>query len=71
MDAGTTGDISNKVMLYDDGTAVDQFPGAGNSQAAFGGAAPTPESKPVDEISDTYPVPAVKDIIRVSIMNKN
>jgi len=82
VDAGTTGDLSNKVMLYDDGTAVDQFPGAGNSQAAFGGAisnnagelngaAPSPESKPVDEISDTYPVPAVKDIIRVSIMNKN
>lgn len=61
------GDLSNSVMLFDDGTAVDQFPGAGNSQGAIGGKAQTTEDNPIQEISDTYPVPAVSDIIRITI----
>jgi hypothetical protein len=65
--AGTTGDLSGSIKLWDSGTAVDQYPGAGNSQGAFGGAPQTPESNPIREVGmEKYPVPAVKDVIKVT-----
>lgn len=67
--AAASGDLSDKVKLLDNGTAVDQYPGAGNSQGAFGGMPQTPESKPIQAVGmDTYPVPAVRDVIRVKLM---
>jgi hypothetical protein len=65
---GTMGDQTGLVKLFDNGTAVDQFPGAGNSQGPFGGAPQTPESKNIQEIGmEKYPVPAVKDVIKVTL----
>lgn len=67
--AATSGDLSDKVRLLDNGTAVDQYPGAGNSQSAFGGMPQTPESKPIQEVGmEIYPVPAVAEVIRVKLM---
>lgn len=66
--AGTEGDQTAQVNLYDNGTAVSQFPGAGNSQGAIGGAAQTPESNAIQPVSsEMYPVPAVKDVIKVTL----
>ncbi len=66
--AGTTGDQTGLVKLFDDGTAVDQYPGAGNSQGAFGGAPQTPEKNPIQEVSvEKYSVPMVKEVIRVTL----
>lgn len=63
----TKGDITNKVALYDNGTGVNQYPGAGNSQAGFGGT-PTSEDKVISIVDNkTYPVPAVADIIKVTL----
>lgn len=65
--AWETGDLTASVKLWDDGTAVNQYPGAGNSQVGFGGAPQTEESENIREVGDTYPVPAVKDVIHVSL----
>jgi hypothetical protein len=67
--AAASGDLTNKVKLLDNGTAVDQYPGAGNSQGAFGGMPQTSESKPIQEVGmEVYPVPAVNEVIRVKLM---
>ena len=42
LSAKLSGDITNKTALFDSGTGVDQYPGAGNRQALFGG---TPQSR--------------------------
>lgn len=60
------GDISNNVILLDDGTAVTQYPGAGNAQMIFGGTM-MPEDQPITKVGDTYPVPSPKDVIKVTI----
>lgn len=62
----TKGDITNKVVLLDNGTGVSQYPGAGNSQALFDGI-PAAEDKAVTAIDrTTYPaVPAVNEMIKV------
>ncbi|WP_126246123.1 spondin domain-containing protein [Chitinophaga rhizosphaerae] len=68
--AGVAGNQTDKVTLYDNGTAVDQYPGAGNSQGAFGGAPQTPESLPITEVSgEMYPVPAPGAVLRFTITN--
>ena len=63
------GNKTSLVSLYDDGTAVSQYPGAGNAQAGF-------TNKPIGEdhaikvvTSDNsgFPVPLVSDIIKVTI----
>ena len=60
------GDISNNVVLLDDGTAVSQYPGAGNAQLIFGGTL-MPEEQPITKVGDTYPVPSPKNVIKVTI----
>lgn len=68
-DASQTGDISGSVGLFDDGTAVDQFPGAGISQANFGGT-PQPENKNIMEVPNpnTFTtLPAIPNIIKVTL----
>ena len=66
IDALSKGDITNNVILLDNGTALNQYPGAGNLQAVFGGTS-EPEDKVIVGVDNTYPVPAVKDVIKVSI----
>lgn len=66
IDALFKGDITNKVILLDNGTAVNQYPGAGNLQAGFGGTS-EPEDKEIVAVDRTYPVPLVTDVIKVTI----
>lgn len=69
IDATQEGDISSMIGLYDDGTAVNEFPGAGSTQAAFGGM-PVEESKAIAEVPNPNAfttLPAISDIIKVVI----
>ena len=52
--------------MLDDGTAVSQYPGAGNAQSIFGGTL-MPEDKAISAVGDTYPVPAVDGIVKITI----
>ncbi len=58
--------ITKNTGLFDSGTGVDQFPGAGNRQALFGGM-PQAESKPVTKVGNTFPVPPVEQVLRITI----
>lgn len=64
--ANSTGNITGTAKLYDSGTGVDQFPGAGNHQAVFKGT-PQPEDKAIQEVNTMYPVPAVEKVLRLTI----
>ncbi|MCD1115383.1 spondin domain-containing protein [Chryseobacterium turcicum] len=66
IDANTTGDLTSKTSLFDSGTGVNQYPGAGNRQALFGGT-PQAESIVISKVGTLYPLPAVKDVIKVTI----
>src|ERR1043165_2616996 len=48
-DATQKGDLSSTIGLYDNGTAVNQFPGAGITQFNLAGT-PLNESKPIMEV---------------------
>jgi hypothetical protein len=67
VDATTKGDISTSIKLFDDGTAVDQFPGAGITQFNLAGT-PLQESKPIGAIPNPNPfttLPDIQNIIKV------
>lgn len=66
IDALSKGDVTNKVVLLDNGTAINQYPGAGNNQAAFGGTS-EPEDNNIVAVGNTYPVPPVANVIKVTI----
>ena len=69
VDPTVKGDISNSIALYDNGTAVDQFPGAGITQFNLAGT-PLAESKPITPVPNPNPfttLPAQKDIIQVTL----
>jgi hypothetical protein len=69
VDPTQAGDISSSIKLFDDGTAIDQFPGAGNAQFNLGGATST-ESKPISEIPNPNAfttLPAIGNIVKVTI----
>lgn len=66
IDAYTTGDVTSITSLFDSGTGINQYPGAGNNQAVFGGT-PQAESKAISKVGNEYPVPAVKDVVKVTI----
>lgn len=66
IDANTKGDLTSKTSLFDSGTGVDQYPGAGNKQALFGGT-PQSENKPIMKVGNVFPVPAVQNIIKVTV----
>lgn len=66
LNALTKGDVTSKTVLLDDGTAVSQYPGAGNAQYIFGGTV-MPEDKAIGAVGSTFPVPAVDEIIKVTI----
>ena len=63
------GDISSSIGLYDNGTAIDQFPGAGITQFNLAGT-PLADSKPIMAVPNPNPfttLPALKDIIKVTL----
>ncbi|SFW24307.1 hypothetical protein SAMN02927921_00650 [Sinomicrobium oceani] len=69
IDAAQTGDISSRFGLFDNGTAVDQFPGAGHNQVNLGGVI-SPENKPISEVPNPNPfttLPATELIIKATI----
>jgi len=66
IEASTKGDISSQTSLFDSGTGIDQYPGAGNHQALFGGT-PQNENKVISKVGTQYPVPAVQNVIKVTV----
>jgi hypothetical protein len=69
VDATTKGDISSSIGLFDNGTAVNQFPGAGITQFNLAGT-PLSESKAIDEVPNPNAfttLPAIPGIIKVTI----
>lgn len=69
VDPSAKGDISNTIALYDNGTALNQFPGAGITQFNLAGT-PLAESKPLAPVpnpNEFTTLPEVKKIIRVVI----
>jgi hypothetical protein len=69
IDANMIGDASLYISLYDDGTAVDQYPGAGNTQANFSGA-PMVESNPISLVPNPNAfttLPPISQIIKVTL----
>lgn len=66
LNALTKGDVTSQTILLDDGTAVSQYPGAGNAQFVFGGTL-MPEDKPITQVGDTFPVPAVNELVKITI----
>jgi hypothetical protein len=69
VDPSAKGDISNTIALYDNGTALNQFPGAGITQFNLAGT-PLAESKPIAPVpnpNEFTTLPEVKKVIRVVI----
>lgn len=66
IDANTKGDVTSKTSLFDSGTGIDQYPGAGNHQALFGGT-PQSENKVISKVGNVYPIPAVQNVLKVTI----
>jgi hypothetical protein len=69
VDPTETGDISMAMKLYNDGTAIDQFPGAGNSQFNLGNTT-SAESKVIEAVPNPNPyttLPAIDHFIKVVI----
>jgi len=65
--ANYRGDVTNRTVLLDSGTGVNQYPGAGNNQANFGGT-PQPEDNNITVVTNPpYPVPSVSNVVRVTI----
>lgn len=63
--ANMNGDLTAKTALFDDGTGVDQYPGAGNKQALFGGT-PAPEDQNIMKVGNSFPVPQVSSVLKVT-----
>ncbi len=69
VDASQKGDISSSVGLYDNGTALDQFPGAGITQFNLAGT-PLAESNPIQAVPNPNrftTLPAIPEIIKVTL----
>ena len=64
--ASVIGDLTSKTVLLDDGTGINQYPGAGNHQGLFGGT-PQAEDNVISKVGTTYPVPSVANVIKVSV----
>lgn len=60
------GNLTDKTALYDSGTGVDQFPGAGNRQALFGGI-PQKEDKVIEKVGNVFPLPKTSEVIKVTL----
>ncbi|NLU93238.1 spondin domain-containing protein [Chitinophaga sp. Ak27] len=69
IDGSQKGDFSSLVGLFDNGTAVNQYPGAGVTQANLAGT-PLQESKtiqPVPNPNQYNTLPAITNIIKVTL----
>ncbi len=69
IDATVKGDVTYSIGLFDNGTAINQFPGAGNEQAGLGGT-PVTERKPIAEVPNPNgftTLPSISSIIKVTI----
>ena len=69
VDATETGDISASMQLYNDGTAIDQFPGAGVTQFNLAGT-PLVESIPIGVVPNPNAfttLPPITNIIKVNL----
>lgn len=67
VDPTQTGDISSSIQLYNDGTAVDQFPGAGVTQFNLAGT-PLVENNPISVVPNPNAfntLPTIPAIIKV------
>lgn len=64
-----TGDITDKLMLWDAGTEINQAPGIGGDQAPRQKAANTgaPENGLVAAVKDGFSYPNTKDVLKVTI----
>ncbi len=60
------GDVTGLTALFDNGTAVNQYPGAGNAQGLFTGM-PEMEDLPIMKVDEMFPVPATNRVIKVTI----
>ena len=62
------GDATSQILLWDAGTEVNEFPGAGNNQPARGGGATgTDENGNVRPVNDSFSYPPVGQSIKVTI----
>lgn len=64
-----SGDVTSEVELWDSGTEVNEFPGAGLNQAVRQSGPDTgmEESENVGLVNDSFDYPDVSDVIRVTI----
>lgn len=64
----SSGDLTDKVKLWDNGTEMNEYPGAGNHQPQFNPGSKNEENKPIMEVdrSKYATLPDVKDVIRVT-----
>lgn len=69
VDATAKGDISASIGLFDDGSAIEQFPGAGITQFNLAGT-PLAESQPIAPVPNPNPfttLPAITGMIKVTL----
>jgi hypothetical protein len=69
IDAIQKGDVSSSIGLFDDGTAINQFPGAGITQFNLAGT-PLGESKAIQAVPNPNgftTLPAISNIIKVTL----
>jgi hypothetical protein len=69
IDASKKGDVSSSIHLYDNGTAINQFPGAGITQFNLAGT-PLAESIPIQAVPNPNPfttLPGIGQIIKVTL----
>lgn len=66
LDAMQKGDVSASVLLYDDGTAINQYPGAGITQFNLAGT-PLFESKPIQVVPNPNDFTTLTQIIKVTL----
>ncbi|WPU94759.1 spondin domain-containing protein [Mucilaginibacter sabulilitoris] len=69
VDATQKGDISGSIKLFDDGTAINQFPGAGLTQFNLAGT-PLKEDQPIAAVPNPNAfttLPEISNIIKVTL----
>ncbi|HEY8968443.1 MAG TPA: spondin domain-containing protein [Puia sp.] len=69
VDATQTGDLSGSTQLYNDGTAIDQFPGAGVTQFNLAGT-PLVENQPISVVPNPNAfttLPSIPNIIKINL----
>jgi len=69
VDATQTGDLSGSTELYNDGTAIDQFPGAGVTQFNLAGT-PLVENQPISAVPNPNAfttLPSISNIIKINL----